>query len=91
MTERDILKEKAAKLCTVEAFEAYKNARNEISTKPKTAESDNNKTKFENRNATAAEIWRGAYQLLVRVRRQFPTQIMARGILFSKPVEMAAD
>ena len=91
MTERDILKETAAKLGTVEAFEAYKNARNEVSTKLKTAESDNYKTKFENRNATAAEIWRGAYQLLGRVRSQFPTQIMARGILFSKPVEMATE
>ena len=89
MDIRDELKEEAAKTGDEAVFEAYKEKRNLVSTKMKSAESEHHKNKFKKNDLTSGDIWQGARQILGSVKSNFPTQILAGGKLLSNPLQMA--
>ena len=89
MSDRNTAKSKAIEDGTVESFERYKELRNEVTCKLKTAEAEYYVNKFSDPEANTGDIWRNAYQALGTGRSSFPSQILAAGKVISKPIEMA--
>ena len=88
-SERNFLKEKAAETGHAEDYRNYKQLRNEVTMKLKTAKSDYYKDKFKDESMNSKEIWSQAYQVLGKNRNEFPSQMMFGRKLLSKPVEIA--
>ena len=89
MKQRDALKVLASKSGLVQDFANYKEKRNLVTQKLKYAKKEHYKSKFANADLTTADVWLGAKQLLGNVKCNFPTQILAKGKLLSKPFDMA--
>ena len=91
MSERDLLKEKAAESGNSADYENYKIKRNLVTYKMRTAVKSYYCEKFSNEQASSSEMWKDAYSALGRFRSQFPTQIVVFGKLISKPIEIATE
>ena len=88
MKQRDTLKEEAAKSGNINIHNQYKELRNRVTTKLKTAKVDYYKEKFEQNDMSSSELWKAANQVLGKVRSTFPSQIVINNKLLSKPIEM---
>ena len=91
MSERDLLKEKAAESGNSADYENYKIKRNLVTYKMRTAVKSYYCEKFSNEQASSSEMWKDAYSALGRFCSQFPTQIVVFGKLISKPIEIATE
>ena len=91
MKERDILKIEASKSGNTELFLKYKEKRNLVTTKLKTAKVDYYKDKFYKNDKTPGEVWKAASQIMGKVRSSFPSQIVINGKLLSKPIDMVTE
>ena len=91
MEERDRMKEVAAESGTINDFNLYKEKRNEVGMKLKTAERDYYNNKFSDENITSSSIWKTAYSALGSFRTSFPTQILHAGSLISNPKVLATE
>ena len=88
-SERNFLKQKAAETGHAEDYRKYKQLRNEVTMRLKTAKSDYYADKFKDDNMNSKEIWSQAYQVLGKNRSEFPSQMMFGTKLLSKPLEIA--
>ena len=90
MEERNRMKENAAETGSLEDFNEYKEKRNEVSTKLKTAEKEYYENKFSSEEETSTKsTWRTAYEVLGNHRTSFPSQILHCGELLSNPTVIA--
>ena len=64
MKTRDDLKLLAANTGTIEDFANYKEKRNEVTSKLRTAKADYFRSKFSQDNQTPAEVWKSAFMVL---------------------------
>ena len=89
MKERDLLKKSAASSGDPKVYEFYKKARNEVSTKLKTAKGDYYRSKFNENSEDSKTLWSTAYQVLAKNRSDFPSQMLFGSTLLSKPIAIA--
>ena len=89
MMERDNLKVRASKTGDNIIYPKYKNIRNKVSTKLKTAKSDYYKEKFKDNLSTSSDTWNNVNKVLGKTRSEFPSQIMIAGKLLSRTLEIA--
>ena len=76
MDKRDDLKKEAIATGIQEHYNQYKNIRNLVTTKLRSAKSDYYKSKFNDDSLTPKDMWSTAYQILDKKRSDFPAQIL---------------
>ena len=89
MEERNKLKEKASTTGDISDYEEYKKKRNYVSKLLKTAQEDYVIKRVSDDNCSKS-MWRTAFDLLGNHKASFPSQILHRGELLSKPKVIAA-
>ena len=90
MKERDKLKESAARTGNKDDFNKYKLRRNEVTMMQKTAQVEYYKKKIEDEGSSKS-VWRTSFEILGNNKTSFPPQILHRGKLLSKPIEIATE
>ena len=91
MKTRDDLKLLAANTGTIEDFANYKEKRNEVTSKLRTAKADYFRSKFSQDNQTPAEVWKSAFMVLGKTKSEFPSQLLIGQKLFSTPSLIAEE
>ena len=91
MKIRDDLKVQAASSGKPEDFDKYKNKRNEVSTKLKTAKEDYFRKKFSQDDQQPKDVWKTTFSLLGKNKSEFPSQILIGQRLLSHPGTIADE
>ena len=89
MKHRNDLKKSAAISGDSEKYQLFKNIRNEVSTRLKSAKSEYYRSKFSEDSGDSKVLWNTAYQVLGKNRSEFPSQMLFGTKLLSRPIEIA--
>ena len=91
MKARDAFKVQTANFGNTEDFEKYKEKRNEVSTRLKTAKADYFKSKFSQDDQTPGDVWKTALMVLGKNISEFPSQVLIGQKLCSSPSIIAEE